>query len=408
MTLRSKRTSFLILPTLYTIYFLDLAALAVVLVIFAPLIIDGDTFLPPDVTKGTRNVILGLLLATYPITQFFGAPLLGEISDRFGRKWPLFISALFTALTSFLSAIALGIGSLWLLFLSRFLAGFCAGNMTITQASASDIIEVSKRPQYMALFNIMGGVAWTIAPFGGSILISNFSYAAPFWALGGLFLISALIVLWKFEEKAEKGSGHLNVGRIFKDLLKTLEMPKVAPLLLISILTIFGWLLYQAFMSPYLVQKYAFSEGWVGKSFTYFSAWWLIGGLLANQWLLKKYDSKRVNFIPMLLAPLAVFSFLFFSRSLGMWYASAIANIAASIASSCFFALFSVMAPHNVQGKVFGFWNAGFALASAIAPILSGVLAVYNINFPFLAAALVLFLSFLLYCRWVQNVAKAA
>jgi DHA1 family multidrug resistance protein-like MFS transporter len=180
-------------------------------------------------------------------------------------------------------------------------------------------------------------------------------------------------------------------------------MPKIAPLILISILTIFGWLLYQFFMSAYLVQHYSFSSHWVGITFTFFSAWWLVGGLLANQWLLKKYDASRVNFIPMLITPLAVFSYLFFAQSLGMWYASAFANVGASLSSSCFFALFSVMAPSNVQGKVFGFWNAGFALSSAVAPILSGILAVYNINFPFLAAATVLFISFLLYWRWQRK-----
>lgn len=406
--MESKKPSLLVIFTLYLIYFLDLAGMAIVFILFAPLIIDGNAFLPADVSKGSRNIILGFLFASYPLAQFFGAPILGEYSDRIGRKKPLFLSAFFTALTFCLSAVALEIHSLYLLFFSRILSGFSAGNMTIAQAAVGDLIEESNRPRYMALFNIAGGISWIIAPYAGTLLsdkslVSWFSSATPFWVLGAFFLLSSLIVLFKFKEHVVLKKRYLGVKQIFKDLIKTLEQPTLAPLLLISILTTFGWLVYQGFMSAYLNQKYHFSTDMIGKTFTYFSAWWFIGGVLANQWLLKKFHSSKVNLIPMLVAPLGVLSYYFFSSSDGMWIASAFANVAESLATTCFFSLFSVMAPAHIQGKVFGFWNAGFAVAGAIAPILSGILAAYNIDYPFILAFILLFASFIFYMRWFSQ-----
>lgn len=407
-----KKPSSLILATLYAIFALDLAGMAIVLVLFAPLIFENSPLISPTATIGERNIILGLLLAIYPLAQFFGAPLLGELSDRFGRKWPLFFSTLFTALTFLLSALALIVGNLSLLFLSRFLGGLTAGNMTIAQASVSDLVAEKQRPRYMSIFNIVSGLSWTVAPYIGSVLSNShyvtwFSPAVPFWILALLFFIMAFLVFYKFEDVVQTLTKQLKIVRIFKDLIKTLHVPKIAPLLLISVLTTFGWIMYQGFMSAYLVQRYNFSMDWVGKTFTFFSAGWFIGGLLANQWLFKKYHSSQVNLLPMLITPLAVLSYIFFSRSLGMWYASAIANITQSIATCCFFSLFSIMAPTHIQGKVFGFWNAGLALSFTITPIVAGFLAAYSIALPFLIAAAILFLACILYIRWYWQYKKA-
>jgi DHA1 family tetracycline resistance protein-like MFS transporter len=404
-----KQPSKLILLVLYAISFIDLAGLAIVYVIFAPLIINqGSPFVSSTATIGDRNVILGLLIAAYPLTQFFGAPILGDLSDRYGRKWPLLASVTFTGLAFFLSSIALSLSSLTLLFISRFLAGFSSGNLTIAMATTGDLVVAKKRPSYMAMFTILGGLAWTIAPYAGSVLsnpqmVTWFSFATPFWMIGLIFLLCAVIVWSKFQQKSVMKNPNQKIGAIFPNLLKTLRIPIVSPLLMISIFTMLGWMVYQGFMSPYLDQKYGFSEEWIAKSFTSFCAWWLIGGLLANQWLLKKYHAGKINLLPMILAPFFILSYQFFTRSEGMWYASALANLVEAIATACFFSLFSVMTPAKIQGKVFGFWNAGFAICAGLGPILAGVLAVFDLNLPFFTAFVILFLGCIFYLRWYFN-----
>ena len=80
-----------------------------------------------EVTTHTRTIILGFLIAAYPIAQFFGAPMLGALSDRYGRRKLLAISLVGTLIGYLLFAIAILEQNIYLLFASRLLDGFSGG-----------------------------------------------------------------------------------------------------------------------------------------------------------------------------------------------------------------------------------------------------------------------------------------
>ncbi len=399
----------MLLVALYFIYFLDLAGISIAYIIFVPILISSEFhFLPPDLSLGWRNLILGLLYASYPLTQFFGAPILGAFSDRFGRKKPLLFSSFLTAFAFFLSALSILFTNLILLFFSRMLAGIAAGNMTIAQATVADFISLEKRPRYMAIFNIVGGLSWVIAPYFGSMLAnpkiaSWFNPSTPFWIMGLLFFFSAILTFFAYPSHFKRVKEDKEEGFI-ESLLNCFRIPVVSSLLAISLLSTFGWMTYQGFISPYLAEKYAFSGEWIGKTFAYFSSWWLIGGLLSTEWLLKKFSAAKIALLQLFLVAAAVVSYQFFQKSIIIWFASALANLAEAIVISCFFALFSQLAKNEIQGKIFGFWNAGFALSSAFTPILSGLLSFYSLNIPFLIAFLILLSSGVLYLYWFKKV----
>lgn len=87
---------------------------------------------------GARPAIIGLIGAAYPLGQFFGAPLVGLFSDRFGRK-PLL---LFSIAGTFLSLLMLGFArSIPMIMISRFLDGLTGGNITVAQAYIADVTD---------------------------------------------------------------------------------------------------------------------------------------------------------------------------------------------------------------------------------------------------------------------------
>jgi len=392
--------------TLYLVYFLDLAGIGIIYVILAPLIVESPhLFALESYTVPERNVLLGLLYGAYPLTQFFAAPILGELSDCIGRKKPFLFSSILTGLSFCLTAVSVQIGSLSLLFLSRLVSGMGAGNMTIALASVADFVEPAGRPKKMGFFNMVGGSSWIITPYLGALLSGALFISAPFWAAALLFFVAAYLIHAYYPEAKSVSAipSEFHPSKVFRNILKAFQIPKVSPVLGISILSIFAWMVYQAFIAPYLNEKYQFSTAWIGATFAYFSAWWLIGGLLANQFLLKRFKASWVNIAPMFVAPAAIFSYLFFSRSAGVWPASAAANVAEGLACSCFFALFSTLAKQQHQGKLFGCWNAGFALSSALTPVLSGWLSRYSLDAPFLCAALLHSAAAFLYVWWMRK-----
>jgi len=135
-------------------------------------------------------VQIGLLTAMYPLAQFFGAPILGRLSDRYGRKPILLVSISGTVLGFIVLATAQ-----WLpvLFLGRLLDGLTGGNISVAQAYISDVTSAEDRGKALGLIGAAFGLGFILGPVTGALL-SDFSYAAPAWA-GAIFAISNLILV---------------------------------------------------------------------------------------------------------------------------------------------------------------------------------------------------------------------
>ena len=116
------------LGTIFAIVFVDLLGFSLIL----PLV----PFYAKDF--GASDTVIGLLVASYAAAQLIGAPILGRLSDRLGRRPVLLISILGTAIGFIILGIA---NQLWLLFLSRILDGLTGGNISVAQAYISDITD---------------------------------------------------------------------------------------------------------------------------------------------------------------------------------------------------------------------------------------------------------------------------
>lgn len=114
--METKRTLSPVSAVFITV-FIDLLGVGIMIPVFAPLIIENKHgMLPPEMTEATRNMLYGLLTATFPFFQFFGAPVLGALADKYGRKKILRISLVGTFVGYVLFALSITSGYLPLLF----------------------------------------------------------------------------------------------------------------------------------------------------------------------------------------------------------------------------------------------------------------------------------------------------
>jgi DHA1 family tetracycline resistance protein-like MFS transporter len=148
---------------------------------------------------GANELVVGLLVASYAAAQFLGAPLLGRLSDRYGRRPILLLSILGTTLGFVLLGIAEPVGKalatltagtestnanafvLAILFLSRILDGLTGGNISVAQAYIADVTDESDRAKGLGVIGAAFGLGFIIGPAAGGLL-SNLGYAAPAWA----------------------------------------------------------------------------------------------------------------------------------------------------------------------------------------------------------------------------------
>lgn len=207
-----------------------------VLPIFVIILVDllGLTIIIPllpiyAASFGADPLMIGLLGAAYPLMQFIGAPLLGGLSDRFGRKPVLIVSQIGT----FIGFIILGFANvLWLIFLARIIDGLSGANIAAAQAALTDSTTEKTRAQGLGLLGAAFGLGFIIGPIIAfiSLGISGNDYHVPAFVAAGFSLISILLTVFWFKEtlpadkrgqarSQQKGSVWSNIGRALRQPL---------------------------------------------------------------------------------------------------------------------------------------------------------------------------------------------
>ena len=150
--------------------------------------------LPLIATKfQTSGLLLGFLMASYSIAQFIAAPILGKLSDKYGRKNILIISKFGTVISYIILAFANNYG---LFLVSRLLDGFTGGNIAVARAYIADVTTEEDRPKGMAVIGISFGVGFILGPALGGLLFGiGASHFIPALAAGSLSLIAMILTI---------------------------------------------------------------------------------------------------------------------------------------------------------------------------------------------------------------------
>jgi MFS family permease len=135
-----------------------------------------------------------LLVSTYAVCQLLAAPVLGRLSDRFGRKRLLLISQLGSCLGFIVMARA---STLWMLYLARALDGVTAGNLPLAQAYIADTTKPENRTRAFAIIGIAFGLGFFVGPFVTGYLV-GYGFTAPIWlavAMSATSVLATLVLL---------------------------------------------------------------------------------------------------------------------------------------------------------------------------------------------------------------------
>ncbi len=299
LTAVSRRRS---LATVLAIVFIDLVGFGVIIPI-----------LPFYVRSfGVSDVFIGLLAASYSLTQFVFAPLLGRLSDERGRRPVLMISVLgsVVAWTIFGFGGEIGVhfglvGALGTLFLSRMLAGAMGGNIATAQAYIADITPPADRAGALGLVGAAFGLGFVFGPALGAIAASDpvvtaasgvlpgfvptTAYSLPSFLAAGLSLLAFVAAALFLPEPNRARGPARRVGIVdqFRDALADSDL---RPLVLIFLLVSLAFSGVQVAFIPFVADIYGYAEAQAGLLLTYVGA---LGVL--NQGVVVRALSRRFS-----------------------------------------------------------------------------------------------------------------
>jgi DHA1 family tetracycline resistance protein-like MFS transporter len=298
-----------ILPV-FVIIFIDLLGLTIIIPLLS---LYAASF-------GASASIIGLLGASYPAAQFIGAPFLGRLSDRFGRKPILLLSQVGT-LIGFLF---LGFSNaLWMLFAARIIDGLSGANISTAQAVISDSTNEKTRTQGLGLVGAAFGLGFVVGPVIAaiSLAVTNNNYHIPAYIAAGFSLLSILLTFFLLPETLQKGSS-TSQKRSFslKAFVEAMNKPLVAFLLSLMFLQQVAFGGFQQILSLFTLNRLGLNGSGNSILFVFVGIVIVaIQGYFIGRWSRKKGERWLIHFGLAMLA-LGLVLTAFTPRQPAPWY----------------------------------------------------------------------------------------
>ncbi|MFA6246369.1 MAG: MFS transporter [Mucilaginibacter sp.] len=351
---------------------------------------------------GVTEHTIGLLTAAFSIAQFFATPVLGSLSDKWGRKPLLVISLIGTAVSFVMFGFA---NSIFMLFAARILDGLTGGNISVAQAMISDISSPKERAKNFGILGSAFGFGFVIGPAIGGLL-SKFGLKVPFFFAAGIAVIGVLLTLFFLKETNQNKTGRFAAKKgkfSFLSLITVLKKPVIGTAIFTGFLLTMAQFTMLIGFQTFSVDELKLSPTQIGLFYGGFG----ISGILMQMLVpaVKKVISSQ--------ATILLISTLF---CLGMMvlagFATGIVLFAISIGIYGLFnglrnpMLNAIIADHNEgngKGEVMGVNQSYASIGQTLGPVTAGLITAISIHSIFFLASLYILIALLFSIRLISK-----
>ncbi len=330
----------------------------------------------------------GALFSVFSVCQFISTPIIGRLSDKYGRRPLLLVSITGTALSFFTMAFA---PNVWFLFIARALDGLTAGNVPVAFAVISDSTKPEERAKSFGLIMSAFSFGFVFGPAISAFTV-QFGLWVPFMIAGVITTIATILAALYLPE-TNQHMGEVQKGKLFDfpKLWRTLFEPNVGPTFLISLtfFMAFACAIIYGFQ-PFTMNILHITEQQNAILFTIFGIIGLIAQNLLVARFTKKFGTKKAFSLSILLTAVA-FGVLYLSRSLPIFFVGmVILGVFNNFVQTLLPTILSEEADPKSQGTIMGL-NASYqSIGMIIGPLLGGAIATIAIPLPFLVGGILI------------------
>ncbi len=346
---------------------------------------------------GANPVGVGLILTVYALAQFIFTPLLGRLSDHYGRKPVIFASLLIESASLALSAIA---WSFPILLLARFIGGLGASNIGSAQAVVSDTTAPLDRARGMGLIGASIGLGFVIGPALGGVL-APLGPAIPFWAATGVAVLNALLVLFFLPEtlnrEAVKAKSEHARGGLLVSVTGVLRYPVVTRLILINLIFTIAFTAMEAIFPLFTQHTFGWGASQNGYIFTYVGFIIVImqGGLVGQ--LVKHWKEQAIMIAGLVMLAAGLILLAFSAQLALLFIALGILSAGDGAVTPLVSTLLSFASPAEAQGETLGLAQGVAGLGRIVGPVAAGsAYAIGGPATPFIVGGILVLLAAML------------
>lgn len=322
-----------------------------------------------------QAIVITLLTSVYALCVLIAAPVLGALSDRYGRRPLLLVCLLGSAMGYFIFGIG---GALWVLFAGRIIEGITGGSISTLFAYFADITPPEQRTKYFGWISAVAGIGSAIGPVLGGLL-AHFGYATPLFFGAGITLLNVIFGFLYMPESLDKKYRLKQIAFVrlnpFSQLLSVLSIKNLNRLLLAAFLLWIPNGSLQAVFSQFTIDMFHWAPALIGLMFSIMGIQDIISQGFIMPRLLRKFSDAQIAILGMfsevigysLIATSALFSFYPF-LIIGMF----IFGFGDSIFGPSYNGMLSKSVNSSEQGRIQGGSQSIQALARIIGPIVGG------------------------------------
>lgn len=324
---------------------------------------------------GDRAIVVTLLTSVYAICMFFTSPILGALSDKYGRRPVLLVCLLGSSIGYLIFGIG---GALWVLFAGRIIDGITGGNIGTIFAYFADIIPKEQRTKYFGWMSAIVGVGTIIGPTLGGLL-AKFGYSVPMYFGAIITLLNVIYGLFFMPESLDKNNRLKEIT--FTRLNPFIQLANILSIKNLKRLLISAFLLWvpngslQAIFSQFTMDTFSWKPVLIGLVFSIMGAQDIISQSLIMPKLLTKLSDVQIAILG-IVSEIIGYSLIAASALLS-FYPLFICGIfifgfGDSIFGPSFNGMLSKSVDSSEQGRIQGGSQSIQALARIIGPIVGG------------------------------------
>lgn len=351
---------------------------------------------------GTRWAFC-LLMASYSAMLFIGAPILGALSDRYGRKRILQICIVGSFVGYALFALAIYTENLALLFVSRVIPGFFAGSLSVLFSAISDVSDPADRPKNFAFVGIAFGLGFIFGPIIGGNLsdpqnVSWFQVSTPFIFTSLLCILNFVFVqLYFYETLSAFKQTKISAWKGVQNIRRAFTSANLRTLFSISFLVTLGFAFFTQFFSVYMIQKFMLVPKQIGWIFGWVGFWIIVTQGFILRKLSPHVSSRQIVSVTLLGMSVSILFLVFSWNITCVLIANFFIAIFQGLNSPNLLSLVSKQANSDEQGEILGINQSMQALGQIIPPLIIGFYGDYLVSLPFVLAGLLIFVAWLIY-----------